>query len=100
MVINIDEADVIERVSAILPPDNAFNQQILKNLQSLLYSTSVNIYGRKELMKIEEIIAWVHHKVDVIVRAGSPANCLPIIILDVRSSSYRVLRIGSCTILT
>ncbi len=75
-------------------PDNKFIQNLLAETGQPIISTSVNYSGKNPLTSIEEIINEFEDKVDLIVDAGALPPSLPSTIIDLSSTTPRLVRQG------
>ena len=83
---------------ALRVPDDPFLNQILKDLEEHLFSTSVNITGEEALWKIRDIVEIFSDKVDLILEDGDLPGRKPSTVLDVTKIPYKILRQGACPI--
>jgi L-threonylcarbamoyladenylate synthase len=83
---------------ALRVPQDPLLIGLMQELETHLFSTSVNRSGSESLWRITEIVEEFEHDVDLIVSSGDLEGRLPSTILDVTSRPYQVLRQGALVI--
>jgi L-threonylcarbamoyladenylate synthase len=86
-----------QRIGFRVPAD-PFLLSILEKLNRPLYSTSVNISGKKHLCRISDIISGFEDKTDFIVDSGDMENALPSTIIDIGTKPWKLVRQGAISL--
>lgn len=84
-----------EGTTAVRVPKDAFLQEVLEELGSPMYSTSVNMSGSSTLTNMTDIIVTFNGKVGLFVVDGEMQGTVPSTLIDCTVHPYRILRQGS-----
>lgn len=81
-------------------PDHKFVLELLKNIDFPLSSTSANVSGEPNILKVEEAVATLNGEVDLIIDAGEiSADSLASTVVDATSGEkVKILRQGGLVI--
>lgn len=80
---------------AVRVPDDPFILNLLNNLQSPIYSTSVNMSGEPFISSFNEIVSKFENKVSLIVKGKEVTDSIPSTLIDATCKPFKVIRQGS-----
>jgi len=81
-------------------PGNGLTRDLIRSLGTALTGTSANRSGGRDLRTVDEVIAAVGDRVDLVLDGGSAAGDRPSTIVDVTSDRPRIIRQGIIDIAT